>query len=119
MRIPNARYQRCAVTRTNDGNRNRVTSMAGEADQRNVWGTFRPTNARDTLNGLIENVTRGDQRALVSNTSSPTQKYSHTGGQLWNEFDANNDGSVNASLISLAHNATANDNRASQRRSAA
>lgn len=69
LQIPNARYELGAVTQANAGNLDLVRSM-GMA-------------ARDTLNGLIDTVTRGDETAKVSNTFSPTQVYGHTGGQLW------------------------------------
>lgn len=69
LQIPNARYELGAVTVANNGDRGLVTSMA--------------TAARDTLNGMIATLTRGDENALVSNTFSPTQVYGHTGNQLW------------------------------------
>lgn len=69
LQIPSAEYALGAVSQANGGNIDLVRAM-GEA-------------ARDTLNGLIAVVTYGDESARVSNTSSPTQRYGHTGGQLW------------------------------------
>lgn len=69
LQVPNARYELGAAAQSNAGNLDLVRSM-GMA-------------ARDTLNGLIETVTRGDANAKVANAWSPTQVYGHTGGQLW------------------------------------
>ncbi|WP_207905552.1 FG-GAP-like repeat-containing protein [Caulobacter sp. BK020] len=71
LQIPYARYELGAVTVTNNGNRDLVTSMA--------------TTARDTLNGLIAMVAYTNTTAYVSNLngSSTTQKYGHTGGQIY------------------------------------
>ncbi len=69
LQLPNATYALGTEQQANNGNLNLVRSMA--------------TGARDTLNGIIELVTRGDDRAKVANTWSPTQVYGHTGQQLW------------------------------------
>ncbi|MEY2757378.1 MAG: hypothetical protein RIR33_1156, partial [Pseudomonadota bacterium] len=69
LQLPNARYTLGVENQINNGNLNLVRSMA--------------VGARDTLNGIIEIVTWGDETAKVSNTTSPTQVYGHTGGQLW------------------------------------
>ncbi len=69
LQIPNAKYALGTEQQANNGNLSLVRSMA--------------TSARDTLNSIVELVTRGDDRAVVSNTWSPTQVYGHTGGQLW------------------------------------
>ncbi|MFZ4071583.1 MAG: calcium-binding protein, partial [Caulobacterales bacterium] len=87
LQLPFAQYEVGAVTQSNGGNEFLVRDMA--------------TAARDTLNGLIETVARrapGEGLRLVSNVTSPTQKYGHTGGQLWVEYDANLNGSVNSTI---------------------
>ncbi len=69
LQIPNAVYALGAVTGNEGGNLDLVRTM-GMA-------------ARDTLNGLIDTITRGDPNAKLSNSFSPSQWYGHTGGQLW------------------------------------
>lgn len=71
LQIPYARYELGAVTVTSNGNRDLVTSMA--------------STARDTLNGLIATVAYTNTTAYVSNLNgaSTTQKYGHTGGQIY------------------------------------
>jgi|GEM_PF-842518 len=65
LQIPYARYELGAVTVTNNGNRELVTSMA--------------TTARDALNGLIAMVAYTNTTAYVSNLNgaSTTQAYGH------------------------------------------
>ena len=89
LQIPNARYELGTITQANGGNLDLVRAMG--------------LAARDTLNGLIDVVTRGDDAAKVSNTFSPTQKYGHTGGQLWVQYDANRNGSTNTSVWSTSN----------------
>ncbi|MDX2236750.1 MAG: hypothetical protein NW203_04220 [Hyphomonadaceae bacterium] len=62
----------------------RSMGLGAVRQRRTKRKAFRSKNpARDALNGLIEVVTRGDENAKVSNMVSPTQRYGHTGGQLW------------------------------------
>ena len=69
LQIPQAEYALTGIYTANGGNRDLVKAM-GEA-------------ARDTLNGLIQVVARGDDEAKVSNTTTVVTSYGHTGGQLW------------------------------------
>ncbi|MBO9559380.1 MAG: hypothetical protein J7515_12485, partial [Caulobacter sp.] len=74
LQIPYAHYELGAVTTANGGSRDLVTNMA--------------LGARDTLNELISLITAGGENGptYVSNLYSPTQKYGHTGGQVWVEI---------------------------------
>ena len=69
LQIPQAEYALTGIYTANGGNRDLVKAM-GEA-------------ARDTLNGLIQVVARGDDEARVANTTTVVTSYGHTGGQLW------------------------------------
>lgn len=69
LQIPSAVYALGAETQANNGNLDLARSMA--------------TAARDTLNGVIRMVTKGDATARVDNITSPTQVYGHTGNQIW------------------------------------
>jgi hypothetical protein len=71
LQVPYARYELGAATSANGGNLNLVQGMAA--------------NARDILNGLITQLTLGDEDARVSNLNGvgTTQAYGHTGGQLY------------------------------------
>jgi Ca2+-binding RTX toxin-like protein len=73
LQLPYAQYAVGSTTSANGGNLNLVTYMAA--------------NARDILNGMLTQVTRGDEGALVSNLNGygTTQKYGHTGNQLYVE----------------------------------
>jgi Ca2+-binding RTX toxin-like protein len=91
LQAPSALYALGAVNHANGGNIDLVKSMG--------------TSARDTLNGLIAQVTGGDETAKVSNVGAlPNQTYGHTGGQLWVQFDANLNGGVNSSYFDAATN---------------
>jgi len=68
LQIPTAHYALGATTVANGGDLGLTVSMASAA--------------RDTLNGLITLITRGQTPAYVSNLTSPTQIYGDTGGQL-------------------------------------
>jgi Ca2+-binding RTX toxin-like protein len=67
-------YELGNVNAQNGGNEDLVSDMA--------------TAARDTLNGLISTVVYGAEFAGNANTTSPTQIYGHTGGQLWVKLGA-------------------------------
>lgn len=71
LQVPYARYELGTVTSANGGNLDLAESMA--------------INARDILNGLIAQITHGDDKAYVSNISgsATTQAYGHTGSQLY------------------------------------
>lgn len=71
LQLPFARYEIGAVTSANGGNTALVTTMAA--------------NARDILNTLIAEITRGAPNASVSNVNgiATTQSYGYTGSQLY------------------------------------
>lgn len=69
LQMPNARYELGAVSIANGGNVELVKDMA--------------LTARDTLNGFLDLVSRGDPNAKVSNLFSPSTYYGHTGNQIW------------------------------------
>lgn len=69
LQVPTAKYALGAVTQSNGGNTDLVRAMG--------------LAARDTLNGFIDMITHGDDAARVANLYSPTQRYGHTGSQLW------------------------------------
>ena len=69
LQIPFAQYEVGSVTVQNGGNADLVSAMA--------------LTARDTLNGLIEQISGSVTPTFVANTVSPTQTYGHTGSQLY------------------------------------
>ena len=69
LQIPNARYAVGLEVSANGGNLAFVDSIA--------------ITARDTLNGLIDVITRGQRGSFVANVSSPTQTYGVTGSQIY------------------------------------
>lgn len=71
LQVPYARYEVGAATSANGGNLDLAKSMAA--------------NARDILNGFIQQITYGDDKAYVSNVNgyNTTQAYGHTNSQLY------------------------------------
>lgn len=69
LQVPYARYELGAVAAANGGNIDLATGMA--------------ETARDVLNGLIDQITHGRTVSYVSNAWSPTQRYGHTGSQIY------------------------------------
>ncbi|ESQ89969.1 hypothetical protein ABENE_13265 [Asticcacaulis benevestitus DSM 16100 = ATCC BAA-896] len=71
LQLPYARYEVGSATTTNGGSLNLVNNMA--------------VTARDILNGLIIQITHGNEKSFVSNFSgnTTTQVYGHSGNQLY------------------------------------
>lgn len=75
LQVPYARYELGAVTQTNGGDLDLVTSMAA--------------SARNILNSLITQITDGVEPAYVSNLNgyATNQTYGHTNGSLYVRFN--------------------------------
>ena len=69
LQIPYARYGLGSETSTNGGDLAFADAMAKAA--------------RDTLNGIIAQITHSATPSLVSNTVSPTQTYGYSGSQIY------------------------------------